>query len=63
MQLDVYVPQQVNGEWKQRPLPSKRLFSGRNEYARQIVALLVAGRLTGRRAGPSSPHLCLPGAA
>lgn len=43
VQLDVYVAQQVNGEWQQWPLVSERLFSGRGDYARQIRSVLSGG--------------------
>jgi hypothetical protein len=43
VQLDVYVSQQVNGEWQQWPLVSERLFSGRGDYARQIRSVLSGG--------------------
>lgn len=43
VQLDVYLAQQVNGEWQQWPLVSDRLFSGKGDYARQIRSVLSGG--------------------
>jgi hypothetical protein len=40
IQMDVYIAQQVNGEWHQWPLVSDRLFVGQGEYVRQIRPLL-----------------------
>ena len=43
VQLDVYVAQQVTGEWQYWPLVSDRLFSGQGDYARQIRSTLSGG--------------------
>jgi hypothetical protein len=43
VQLDVYVAQQLNGEWQQWPPVSERLFSGRGEYAQQIRSVMSGG--------------------
>ena len=43
VELDVYIAQQVNGEWQQWPLVSDRLFSGKGDYARQIRSVLSGG--------------------
>lgn len=40
VELDVYIAQQVNGEWQQWPLLSDRLFEGKGDYSRQIRSLL-----------------------
>lgn len=38
--VDVYIAQQVNGEWQQWPLLSEKLFVGKADYVTQIRALL-----------------------
>jgi hypothetical protein len=38
--MDLYIAQQVNGEWQQWPLLSDRLFEGSGEYVRQIRLVL-----------------------
>ncbi|HKU61135.1 MAG TPA: hypothetical protein VJQ44_07965 [Gemmatimonadales bacterium] len=43
VQLDVWVAQEVNGEYQQWPLVSDRLFTGKGEYARQIRSVLSGG--------------------
>jgi len=43
VQLDVWVAQEVNGEYQQWPLVTDRLFTGKGEYARQIRSVLSGG--------------------
>lgn len=38
--MDVWIAQQVNGEWQQWPLLHDRLFEGKGDYARQIRLVL-----------------------
>jgi len=40
VQLDVYIAQQISGQWQQWPLLSDRLFLGLGAYSRQIRSLL-----------------------
>ena len=43
VKLDVYLAQQVNGEWQYWPLVSDQLFSGKGDYTRQIRSVLSGG--------------------
>ncbi len=40
VQMDVYIAQQINGQWQQWPLLSDKLFVGKGDYTRQIRSLL-----------------------